>query len=81
MQALKKTELLENELNKLIALINSDGQLSMKELVKKIVELTDDVSHAVIPYWKKVCIKTDSNTISKLYMLHHINTFGFKYRA
>jgi alanyl-tRNA synthetase len=52
---LKKTELLENELDKLISLLNSDhGRVSNKDLVKKIVEFTDDVSHATIPYWKKV---------------------------
>jgi alanyl-tRNA synthetase len=53
---LKKTELLENELNNLISLLKSEhGEVSNKDLVKKIVELTDDVSHAIIPYWKKVC--------------------------
>jgi alanyl-tRNA synthetase len=53
---LKKTKLLENELNNLISLLKSDhGEVSNKDLVKKIVELTDDVSHATIPYWKKVC--------------------------
>jgi len=52
----KKTELLENNLNELISLLKSDhAEIVNKELVKKIVELTDDVSHATIPYWKKVC--------------------------
>jgi len=32
-----------------------------KELVKKIVELNDDVSHATIPYWKKVHIDVIGN--------------------
>ncbi|XP_044743601.1 alanine--tRNA ligase, cytoplasmic [Chrysoperla carnea] len=47
-KALKKAELLENEVNKLKA--DNSGP---KELVKKIVELTNDISQAVIPYWKK----------------------------
>jgi len=48
--------MLENKLNELISLLKSDhGETVNKELVKKIVELTDDVSHATIPYWKKVC--------------------------
>ncbi|XP_021935281.1 alanine--tRNA ligase, cytoplasmic isoform X2 [Zootermopsis nevadensis] len=54
LKALKKTELLENELNNLISLLKSDDvKISNKDLVKKIVELNDDVSHATIPYWKK----------------------------
>jgi hypothetical protein len=53
---LKKTELLENKLNELISLLKSDhGDAVNKELVKKVMELIDDVSHATIPYWKKVC--------------------------
>jgi alanyl-tRNA synthetase len=53
---LKKTELLENKLNELISLLKSDHDETVnKELVKKVVEFTDDVSHATIPYWKKVC--------------------------
>jgi alanyl-tRNA synthetase len=53
---LKKTELLENKLNELISLLNGEhGEAGNKDLVKKIVELNDDVSHATIPYWKKAC--------------------------
>lgn len=53
-KARKKTALLENELNKLKAKIDADGSgANSKELVKEIVELTEDVSHAVIPYVKK----------------------------
>ncbi|PSN35457.1 Alanine--tRNA ligase [Blattella germanica] len=63
-KALKKTELLENELNKLIALMK-DGQLSSKDIVKKIVELTEDVSHAVIPYWKKEELRTTLKGLKK----------------
>lgn len=53
-KALKKNELLENQVNEIKTEIanDKDGAKS-KEIVKKIVELTDDVSHSVIPYWKK----------------------------
>ncbi|XP_069688012.1 alanine--tRNA ligase, cytoplasmic [Periplaneta americana] len=65
-KALKKTELLENELNKLIALVkNEQCQLSNKDLVKKIVELTDDISHATIPYWKKEEMRTNLKQLKK----------------
>lgn len=53
-KARKKTELLENQLNDLKSKILSDktGDMS-KEYVKEIVDLSDDVSHATIPYVKK----------------------------
>nr|CAD7429496.1 unnamed protein product [Timema monikensis] len=54
-KALKKTELLENELNMLrTELEDPQGQTSPKELVRRIVDLTEEISHATIPYWKKV---------------------------
>lgn len=53
-KALKKTEALQNRFNSLQEAIKNDKGANSKEHVKKIVELTDDVSHAVIPYWKKV---------------------------
>lgn len=53
-KALKKTEMLENKLNDLKAIIDEDKTgVNSKEHVKNIVELTEDVSHATIPYWKK----------------------------
>lgn len=51
-KARKKTALLENEVSKLKTKIEAEGGNS-KELVKQIVELTEDVSQAVIPYVKK----------------------------
>lgn len=53
-KALKKTEYFENEISKLKAVIanDKDGKDS-KEHVKKIVELSDDVSKATVPYVKK----------------------------
>ena len=54
-KSLKKAELLQNNLNKLKSSVETvKDPAESKEVVKKIVELTDDVSHALIPYWKKV---------------------------
>lgn len=65
-KALKKTEMLENKLNELISLLKSDhGETVNKELVKKIVELTDDVSHATIPYWKKEEMRSNLKCLKK----------------
>ncbi|XP_052893347.1 alanine--tRNA ligase, cytoplasmic [Anopheles moucheti] len=59
LKALKKTELLEQELSKLKATIEGDKDgKEAKEHVKKIVELTDDVSQATIPYVKKDELRT-----------------------
>lgn len=53
-KALNRTAVLENEVNDICAAIKSEpATLSNKELVKSIVELDANVSHAVIPYWKK----------------------------
>lgn len=53
-KALKKTELFENEIVKLKTVINADKDgKDSKEHVKKIVELTEDISQATIPYVKK----------------------------
>ncbi|XP_015118346.1 alanine--tRNA ligase, cytoplasmic [Diachasma alloeum] len=53
-RALKKAELLQNRLNDIQREINgADCLKNAKESVRKIVELNDDISHAVIPYWRK----------------------------
>lgn len=55
MKAQKKTSMLENYLNELQITIEADKNgINTKEHVKKIIELTDDVSHAIISSWKKV---------------------------
>lgn len=65
-KALKKTELLENKLNELISLLKSDHDETVnKELVKKVVEFTDDVSHATIPYWKKEEMRSNLKCLKK----------------
>lgn len=65
-KALKKTEYLENEINKLKSIIanDKDGKDS-KEYVKSIVELGEDVSKATIPYVKKDELRTILNGIKK----------------
>ncbi|XP_044268789.1 alanine--tRNA ligase, cytoplasmic [Tribolium madens] len=65
-KALKRTEYLENCLNDIKYLVDTDknGEKS-KEFVKKIVQLTEEVSHAVIPYWKKEEIRNSLKTLKK----------------
>lgn len=65
-KALKKTELFINELNKLKSVIDADksGQDS-KIYVKKIVDLTEDISQATIPYVKKDEMRTSLNNLKK----------------
>ena len=56
---MKKTELLENELNLIRSSLDAiKTAADQKNVVKKIVELTNDISQAVIPYWKKVCAES-----------------------
>lgn len=65
-KALKKNELLEKSLNEIKAIIESDKEgAKSKEHVKKIVELTDEVSQAVIPYWKKEEIRNTLKNLKK----------------
>ena len=53
-KARKKTALLEGELAKLQTRVEADTTgANSKDLVKQIIELTDDVSHATIAYVKK----------------------------
>ncbi|XP_055541454.1 alanine--tRNA ligase, cytoplasmic [Wyeomyia smithii] len=66
LKALKKTELLEQELNALKATIDADKTGSeSKEHVKKIVGLNEDVSQATIPYVKKDEIRNVLKTLKK----------------
>ncbi|CAG2069250.1 unnamed protein product, partial [Timema podura] len=51
--ALTGPEASKNELNTLrTELEDPHGQTSPKELVRRIVDLTEEISHATIPYWK-----------------------------
>lgn len=54
MKALNKLSVLENEVNDIASYIKEQGDnVNQKDIVKKIVDLTNDVSHAQISYWKK----------------------------
>lgn len=65
-KARKKTALLENELNKLKAKIEADTSgATSKDLVKQIVELTEDISQATIPYVKKDEMRNDLKGLKK----------------
>lgn len=55
-KAQKKASVLESYLDRLQAVIVADKSgVNVKEHIKKIIELTDDISHAVISNWRKVC--------------------------
>ena len=62
-KARQKTALLETELSKLKSRVDADTGANSKELVKEIVELTEDVSQATIPYVKKDNLR---NTLKQL---------------
>lgn len=65
-KALKKAELFENELNKLRSTIDADATGSnSKENVKRIVELTEEISHAIIPYVKKDQLRVALKNLKK----------------
>ncbi|XP_066263054.1 alanine--tRNA ligase, cytoplasmic [Euwallacea similis] len=65
-KALKRNEVLENRLNEIKSSIEADKDGSKsKEIVKRIVELTDEVSQAVVPYWKKEEIRNSLKTLKK----------------
>lgn len=69
-QALKKAELLQKEVDimagKVDALVgNKDASLTVKELVRSIVDLTDDVSQANISHWKKDDLRNSLKTLKK----------------
>lgn len=53
-KAINKLSVLENEVNNIASYIKEQGDNSnQKDVVKKIVDLTNDISHAQISYWKK----------------------------
>lgn len=65
-KALKRTELFANEIAKLKDVIAADKDgADSKEHVKKIVELTEDISKATIPYVKKDEMRTTLKNIKK----------------
>ncbi|XP_012347711.1 alanine--tRNA ligase, cytoplasmic isoform X2 [Apis florea] len=66
-KAQKKTSMLQNYLDELQITIEADkDSINTKEHVKKIVELTDDVSHAIISSWKKDKIRKMLKDLKKI---------------
>lgn len=54
LKALKRTEVFENEINTLKTAVESDASgTDSKSHVRKIVELTEEIGQAVLPYVKK----------------------------
>lgn len=54
-KAFRTATLLQNQLSHLQKMIETDKSgTNSKEYVKKIVKLTDEITHAVIPGWRKV---------------------------
>ncbi|CAH2243143.1 jg14436 [Pararge aegeria aegeria] len=65
-KALNKMSILENEVNNVANFIKDQGDnIEHKEVVRKIVELTNDVSHAQIAYWKKEELRTLLKNLKK----------------
>ncbi|XP_043227639.1 alanine--tRNA ligase, cytoplasmic-like [Amphibalanus amphitrite] len=63
-KALHRSAALENQLNVLSEQLN-DPQLSSKELVRRIVELTDEISQATIQQWKKDQLRAELTKMKK----------------
>lgn len=54
-KAIKRMEVLEKRLDEIHSSLVCDiNGTNAKEIVKRVVELTDEISQAVIPCWKKV---------------------------
>ncbi|XP_045770045.1 alanine--tRNA ligase, cytoplasmic [Maniola jurtina] len=65
-KALNKMSILENEVNNIANFVKDQADnLNHKDIVKKIVELTNDVSHAQIAYWKKEELRTMLKNLKK----------------
>lgn len=65
-KAINKMSILENEVNDITSFIKDEGDnINQKEIVKKIVDLTNDVSHAQISYWKKEELRNMLKSLKK----------------
>lgn len=65
-KAINKMSVLENEVNNIANFIKEQGEnINQKEIVKKIVDLTNDVSQAHISYWKKEELRTMLKNLKK----------------
>lgn len=65
-KATNKLTILENEVNNVANLIKEHGDnIQLKDILKKIVELTNDISQAQISYWKKEELRNMLKNIKK----------------
>lgn len=65
-KAYNKLSILENEVNSIANMIKAQGDnINQKEILKKIVDLTNDISQAQISYWKKDELRTLLKNLKK----------------
>ncbi|XP_011556212.3 alanine--tRNA ligase, cytoplasmic [Plutella xylostella] len=64
-KAVNRLSVLENEVNNIANLIKEKGDANNKEIVKSIVELTNEISQAQISYWKKDELRTMLKNLKK----------------
>lgn len=69
-KAVKKGELLQKEVDTLAAKVEAfvsqkDKDITLKELTRSLVELTDDISQANVAYWKKDDLRNTLKTLKK----------------
>ncbi|XP_063838853.1 alanine--tRNA ligase, cytoplasmic [Ostrinia nubilalis] len=65
-KALNKLSILENEVNGVATMIQEQGDtINQKEIVKRIVDLANDISQAQISYWKKDELRTMLKNLKK----------------
>ncbi|KAM3959019.1 alanine--tRNA ligase, cytoplasmic [Aphomia sociella] len=65
-KALNKLNILENEVNNVANIIKENGDnINQKDILKKIVDLTNDISQAQISYWKKEELRNMLKNIKK----------------
>ncbi|GIY89529.1 hypothetical protein CDAR_71571, partial [Caerostris darwini] len=65
-KAIKRSELFQNEVENLKNLIDDKNRnINEKEIVKKIVELTEEISQSNISYWKKDEMRNNLKNLKK----------------
>lgn len=65
-KAIKRSELFQNEVENLKNLIDDKNRnITEKEIVKKIVELTEEISQSNISYWKKDEMRNNLKNLKK----------------
>lgn len=64
-KALNKADVLQNELNKLKDLMSNDD-ITEKVRSRQIVDLNEEVSHAIIPYWRKDELRSQLKDMKKI---------------